>query len=108
MFGQTMKKSTNKGGNGSRYQRQFGNSSNNKSHSVIESTSTSATLADTKATEAAARRRARQDQGEAIDIKFGYQRLEDQYQHSNQQSLEKIQRRGWIFHMLATTVRIAM
>ena len=105
MFGQTMKKSTNKGGggNGSRYQRQFGNSGN-KSHSVIESTSNT-TLAETKAAEAAARRRARQDQGEAIDIKFGYQRLEDQYQHSNQQALESIQRRGWLFHMLATTVR---
>jgi hypothetical protein len=60
----------------------------------------SPSMQDAKAEEAAARRRLRQEQGEAIDTKFGYKRLEDQFADS------PIERRGWLFNMLATTVSI--
>ena len=71
-----------------------------------------------KADEAAARRRLRQEQAEIIDSKFGYHRLEDQYQERRQNSslggaergdagVDKfMQRRGWLFNMAATTVRL--
>jgi hypothetical protein len=84
VFGQAQKKK-------SRYQRQMGD----KSKAAM-----SPSMQDAKAEEAAARRRLRQEQGEAIDTKFGYKRLEDQYEDS------PIERRGWLFNMLATTVSI--
>ena len=90
VFGQAMKKQ-------SRYQRQFGG---NKKGSVTQSEQAG------KAEEAAARRRLRQEQGEALDIKFGYRRLEDQLSTASR-GPSVIQRRGWLFHMLATTVSFA-
>jgi hypothetical protein len=84
VFGQATKKQ-------SRYQRQMGG----KSKAAM-----SPSMQDAKAEEAAARRRLRQEQGEAIDTKFGYKRLEDQFADS------PIERRGWLFNMLATTVSI--
>lgn len=106
LFGQTMRKS-NRSSAATRYQRQFGGSSKK-----VESSN-----ADTsKADEAAARRRMRQEQGELIDAKFGYHRLEDQYQERQKNpslrtetgaggSENLMQRRGWLFNMAATTVR---
>ena len=88
VFGQAMKKSQNS----SRYQRQMGNQT---SHSATEDPEASAR------DEAAARRRARQEQGEAIDIKFGYERLEDMPEDPSRPPVE---RRGWLFQMLPTTV----
>lgn len=88
VFGQAMKKQ-------SRYQRQFGGKSNK---------ALTPTTIDAKAEEAAARKRLRQEQGEAIDTKFGYSRLEDQYMDYASEG-ETLERRGWLFNMLATTVR---
>ena len=86
VFGQAMKKQ-------SRYQRQFGGK-NGKALPTL----------DTKAEEAAARKRLRQEQGEAIDVRFGYNRLEDYFLDSSSDGAP-IERRGWLFNMLATTVR---
>ena len=100
-FGQTMSKS-NKSSSSSRYQRQFGNSGNQSRQQSNDSS---------KADDIALKRRLRQEQGELIDKKFGYYRLEDQYQERQNNSLggetgiEKLlQRRGWLFNMAATTV----
>jgi hypothetical protein len=111
VFGQTMKKST---ASSSRYRRQFGSTGGgDRNHSRVAPTEHSpppATNADTKAAEAAARRRVRQDQGEAIDARFGFHRLEDQHVQAQQRGgpdapSGRAARRGWLFHMLATTVR---
>ena len=105
LFGQTMKK---KSSAATRYQRQFGNTHSRSAHQE----ETEASLAERKAAEAAARRRVRQEQGETIDRNFGYHRLEDQASSSSSSSNPKqddpagpVSRRGWLFHMLATTVR---
>jgi len=75
-----------------RYQRQFGASSAGAAaHDDPEATARD---------EAAARRRLRQEQGEAIDTAFGYNRLEDQ---PVDPSMPPVERRGWLFHMLPTT-----
>ena len=107
-FGQTMKKS-NKSSGASRYQRQFGQGNQQQQ---LQSENIS------KAEEAAARRRVRQEQSERIDSKFGYHRLEDQFQERQNDlalraeggdgaAVNKLtQRRGWLFNMAATTVRI--
>ena len=92
LFGQTMKK---KQSGSSRYQRQFGGGGRHRDAAA-------ASEQDAKAAEAAARRRQRQEQGEAIDRNFGYNRLEDQTIADPDQVLV---RRGWLYHMLATTVR---
>jgi hypothetical protein len=90
VFGQAMKKKQS-----SRYQKQFGGSRKGQDNSDNDH--------DKKAEEAAARRRLRQEQGEALDARFGFLRLEDQPLDNN--SMEPIQRRGWLYHMLPTTVR---
>jgi hypothetical protein len=90
VFGQAMAK---KGGS-SRYQKQFGGSKRPDNNQ-------GPTEAEAKAAEAAARKRARQEQGEVIDAKFGYHRLEDQHLEAG---AEPVARRGWIFQMLPTTV----
>ena len=111
VFGQTMRKTKNSSA-ASRYRRQFGES-NQRQHSQ----QTDSSNADTKAEEAAARRRLRQEQGEVIDSKFGYHRLEDQYQERKKNPSLRTengydggvdpltQRRGWLFNMAATSVR---
>lgn len=91
VFGQAMKKQ-------SRYQRQLGGGGKGKEASIPSTQ-------DAKAEEAAARRRLRQEQGEAIDIKFGHKRLEDQFADSSPDG-SAMERRGWLFNMLATTVRL--
>jgi hypothetical protein len=88
VFGQAMKKSNKS----SRYQRQMGAQA---THSATEDPEAAAR------DEAVAWRRARQEQGEAIDVKFGYERLEDKPVDPN---LPPVERRGWLFHMLPTTV----
>ena len=102
LFGQTMRKSSRSSA-ATRYQRQFGKSSN-AGNSKSDTT---------QADEVAARRRLRQEQGEAIDTKFGYHRLEDQYQENKKNmslrtetigANKSMQRRGWLFNMAATTV----
>eukprot|EP00529_Nitzschia_sp_RCC80_P002741 CAMPEP_0113444100 /NCGR_PEP_ID=MMETSP0014_2-20120614/2493_1 /TAXON_ID=2857 /ORGANISM="Nitzschia sp." /LENGTH=1934 /DNA_ID=CAMNT_0000335103 /DNA_START=203 /DNA_END=6003 /DNA_ORIENTATION=- /assembly_acc=CAM_ASM_000159 len=132
-FGQTMHKKKNAGAAGTRYQRQFGNGGKG-SHSRIMSAEdakqggggsgpSSQNSEQTKAQEAAARRRLRQEQGEAIDVAFGYNRLEDHpgaaaaaaaaaaataaasagAAASATTNNTILQRRGWLFNMLATT-----
>lgn len=97
VFGQAMKKSQKS----TRYQRQMGannkNSDNNNSHSHSAIEDSDAAARD----DAVARRRARQEQGEAIDVQFGYERLEDKPLDPN---LPPVERRGWLFNMLPTTV----
>ncbi|KAL3923554.1 MAG: hypothetical protein SGILL_001593, partial [Bacillariaceae sp.] len=71
----------------------------------------SSTFAERKAADAASWRRVRQEQGEVIDRNFGYHRLEDQQQSGAGGQNQKqgsatdgpVQRRGWLFHMMATT-----
>lgn len=96
VFGQAMSKRSNQS---TRYQRQFGGGRQN--HSQIASTGQQDREAEAR-DEAAARRRLRQEQGEAIDLQFGYGRLEDQ---AVDPALPPVQRRGWLFNMLSTTVR---
>lgn len=107
LFGQTMKKS-NKSSVASRYQRQLGRDGNQSQRQKEEPSWSE----NSKADEAAIRRRLRQEQGEIIDVKFGYHRLEDQHQERQNSSLrgdsgieKAVQRRGWLFNMSATTVR---
>jgi hypothetical protein len=98
VFGQSMSKK--KGGGKSNYQRQFGGSSKNSYNNNNSKSGNNKDDASSEEAKRAARRRLRQEQGEAIDVKFGYNRLED-----GQQDGEVIEKRGWIFHMLPTTVR---
>ena len=113
LFGQTMKKS-NRSSAASRYQRQFGKGGQRQPPYGKDSSKPETTQAE----EVAARRRLRQEQSETIDAKFGYHRLEDQYQEQRQKNsrlrtgngdaggVDKLmQRRGWLFNMAATTVR---
>ena len=93
VFGQTMKK---KGGKTSNYQRQFGGGSGSQ-HSKIASSNDGVSEEQQRAE----RRRLKQAQGEALDIKFGYPSLE-----STVEGGDTTERRGWLFHMLPTTVRI--
>eukprot|EP00934_Nitzschia_sp_Nitz4_P003410 Nitzschia sp. Nitz4//scaffold180_size44305//24137//35517//NITZ4_007241-RA/size44305-processed-gene-0.44-mRNA-1//1//CDS//3329539473//3400//frame0 len=93
VFGQAMKK---KGNPSTRYQRQFGGGGRRDRAKQDSNENPEQSARD----EAAARRMLRQKQGEAIDIKFGYKRLEDQPFDPNQPIEEH---RGWLFHMLATT-----
>ena len=90
IFGQGMSK---RASSSTRYQRQHGT----KSSSAVAVDEPETTVRD----EAAARRRLRHEQGEAIDLQFGYERLEDK---PVDPSLPLVQRRGWLFHMLPTTV----
>lgn len=94
LFGQTMSKKNSKS---TRYQRQFGAPTNANTAVLDQET--------TAKDEAASRRRLRQEQGEAIDLQFGYERLEDKPVDPN---LPLVERRGWLFHMLPTTVRLAL
>jgi hypothetical protein len=90
VFGQAMKKQSK-----SKYQRQFGGGKDSNKNADDR---------DAKSEEAANWRRMRQEQGEVIDAKFGYHRLEDQPVDSAKASAP-VERRGWLFHMLPTTVR---
>ena len=101
VFGQTMHRKPGR----SNYQRQFGGGGGRtsfKNTSYDESRNE-----ESEAAKQAARRRVRQEQGEAIDANFGYNRLEDKTlltgNDKNQQDV--VERRGWLFHMLPTTVR---
>jgi hypothetical protein len=107
-FGQSLKNANRSSSSGTRYQRQFGNKNINNSALLPGEDS----KLDRKAVESATRKRLRQEQGETIDINFGYHRLEDQQQQQTAQHLSSsrdgvatvVSRRGWLFHMLATTV----
>lgn len=95
VFGQTMKK---KSTSSSRYQKQAGN--NFKSNKTVYK---SAADTDDSADPAAARRRFKQQQGQEIDKLFGYEKFA---LSNNNNELKSASRRGWLFQMLATTVRI--
>lgn len=106
-----MRKSNRSLSSATRYQRQFGG--NNPT--LLPSEESKLVK---KAAEAAARRGLRQEQGETIDSNFGYHRLEDQPQQRQQRYASSnsgddvavaaaMQRRGWLFHMLPTTVSVA-
>ena len=92
IFGQAMSKRPS---SSTRYQRQHGTQSS--SAAAVEDPDSVAR------DEAAARRRIRHEQGEAIDLQFGYERLEDK---PVDPSWPLVQRRGWLFHMLPTTVSL--
>ena len=101
VFGQTMHR---KGGR-TNYQRQFGGGGGRAKSIYINDSRNE----ESEAARQAARRRLRQEQGEAIDAKFGYHRLEDKAMlaggSDNKNDEVIVERRGWLFHMLPTTVR---
>jgi hypothetical protein len=107
VFGQSMGKKQGRGG--SNYQRQFGGGGKSGNSFNANSNNNGTNNPESEAARQAARRRLRQEQGEAIDAKFGYHRLEDVPQQQQQQphggGSDIVQRRGWLFHMLPTTVR---
>lgn len=82
LFGQSMKKST-------RYQRQMGMGS---SHSIRDTTKSEDELLTARRAE---RRRARKQEGEELDERFGYGRFD--HRSDNVEP-----RRGWLFNMLPT------
>jgi len=109
LFGQTKVKS-NRSSAATRYQRQFGKSNRRQQSPAVDPLESN----NKKVDEAAALRRLRQEQGELIDAKFGYNRLEDLYQEQQRSrnfrsekprlEVDKLmQRRGWLFNMAATT-----
>ena len=101
VFGQTMKRKP-QAKTISSYQKSFGGGSSTSR--FISEHDESSPLSEA-AQQAAARRRLRQEQGEAIDLRFGYHRLEDGHPITGgDNGPQTIQRRGWLFHMLATTV----
>lgn len=114
LFGQTMRKPSMS--SATRYQRQFGQQNKTQQQYQADLSKVDTTKAD----EAAARRRLRREQGEIIDAKFGYHRLEDQYQERKKNSSFRTgneyggrdetltKRRGWLFNMAATTVSLIM
>ena len=104
VFGQLMSKKG--GGASTRYQRQFGGGGGKKRGSLHPDLNEPQDAKAREAAEAAARKRARQEQGEIIDAKFGYHRLEDQ--HIEPGVTEIPSRRGWVFQMLPTTVRMSI
>jgi hypothetical protein len=96
VFGQTMKKKS--AGPTSRYQKQAGNNYQSK-----QTVYKSAADTDDSATDPAlARRRFKQQQGKEIDKLFGYEKFE---LSNNNNEPNSASRRGWLFQMLATTVR---
>ena len=95
VFGQTMKK---KSAPTSRYQKQAGNNYQSK-----QTVYKSAADTDDSATDpAVARRRFKQQQGKEIDKLFGYEKFA---LSNNNNEPNSASRRGWLFQMLATTVR---
>jgi hypothetical protein len=96
VFGQTMKKKST--GPSSRYQKQAGNNYQSK-----QTVYKSAADTDDSATDpAVARRRFKQQQGQEIDKLFGYEKFA---LSNNNNEPNSASRRGWLFQMLATTVR---
>lgn len=90
VFGQAMGKPKN---SSTRYQQQFGGGI--KAKTPNDSDDSNALLA--------AKRRAHQQKAEEIDAKFGYETFA--FQNSNDSaSREVLERRGWLFNMLPTTV----
>jgi hypothetical protein len=95
VFGQSMRK---KSSSSNRYQRQLGGGGGGRGGG-----GGGGNMPDVEESEnakIAAFKRLRQEQGEAIDVKFGYNRLEDQEMDG------VVVRRGWLFHMLHTTVSL--
>jgi hypothetical protein len=99
VFGQTIQK--RKGGK-SNYQRQFGGGG--KTATVYRSGDDSTATEASKAAARAEYRCAKQARGEALDKWFGMEwfALDTTMAHTN--SDQKLQRRGWLFNMLPTTV----
>jgi hypothetical protein len=96
VFGQTMKKKSTPS---SRYQKQAGNNYQSK-----QTVYKSAADTDDAATDpAVARRRFKQQQGQEIDKLFGYEKFA--LSNNNNNEPNSASRRGWLFQMLATTVR---
>jgi hypothetical protein len=94
VFGQSMGKKRGASGSSSSYQRQFGGK--NAGHSKRDAEkSEEEILAERRAQY----RRQKYEEGEALDISFGYAR----YDHKS----EEKSKRGWIFNMLPT-VRCAL
>jgi hypothetical protein len=97
VFGQTMKKKKSSGPS-SRYQKQAGNNYQQKK-TVYKS---AADTDDAANDPAVARRRFKQQQGQEIDKLFGYEKFA---LSNNNNEPNSASRRGWLFQMLATTVR---
>ena len=84
------------GGGRSSYQRQFGGG--NRGTRIPEANDT-----NNAAEQAALMRKIRQQKGEQIDKQFGYEEFE--FRNSNDGNNDEIMdRRGWLFNMLPTTV----
>ena len=104
VFGQTMRKKNegNRGGGASRYQRQFGGGKN--SGAVMSSRTSDADEASK-----ALRRRQKQAKGEAIDEAFGMEKFTVSASSTAGKAMQgRRQRRGWLYNMMATTVRCVM
>ena len=105
VFGQAMGKSKRGGGgsSSSSYQRQFGGGSKAKISPAAGGGNGDNTTDDANAI-LAAKRRIRQEKAEQIDEKFGYETFA--FQNTNGVGSREVrERRGWLFNMLATTVR---
>lgn len=102
VFGQTMHRKPGR----SNYQRQFGGGGGGRT-SYNKTSYDESRNEESEAAKQAARRRVRQEQGEAIDANFGYNRLEDKAMlaDNDKKQQDVVERRGWLFHMLPTTVR---
>jgi hypothetical protein len=105
VFGQTMKKKASKSSAGSRYQKQFGNGNKGGSKSNPSTVYRSASNNNDDGSDpAAARRRFKQQQGQEIDKRFGYEKFALSA-NNNIAGSQSTSRRGWLFQMLPTTVR---
>lgn len=112
VFGQTIQKRSNNGGNN--YRRQFGGSTYRGGAGSDAATAKTSTAT---ANEKAEYRRMRQAKGEALDVRFGMDRFSlDSHHESPAKSTSahhKVahdakrtrERRGWLFNILTTTVR---
>ena len=106
VFGQAMGKSKRGGGgsSSSSYQRQFGGGSKAKISPAGGGGNGDNTTTDDANAILAAKRRIRQEKAEQIDEKFGYETFA--FQNTNGVGSREVrERRGWLFNMLATTVR---
>jgi len=109
VFGQAMGKPKERGGSGSNFQRQFGGgggkSSSSSSNNNNNNYNSNQSKEDVSAI-MAAKRRIRQQKGEIIDEKFGYETFA--YENTNGSNSRDVrERRGWLFNMLPTTVRVS-
>lgn len=98
VFGQAMQK--RKGGGKSNYQRQFGGGGATTYRQAPKGTDYEAAAAESKADY----RRRKQAQGDLVDESFGVEKFS--FQNVKSIDPKDLQRRGWLYNVLPTTVRI--